>query len=161
MKTGSMTFALTLAAFSSFAFAAEEKVLSAKQVPQAIHEAFQKAYPAAQDAGYSEETRDGKTAYEVEFKNQGKKLAATYSAEGALIESEEEIKTAELPEAVVSEIKKAHPHATMKEAEKVLTPDGTVSGYEVEIVDGKKRLELEFDASGAVVKKADEKDGKE
>jgi uncharacterized membrane protein YkoI len=152
---------LALATVSSLAGAAEEKQLPAKQVPQAVHEAFQKAYPAAKEATYLEKTKDGKITYEVEFKERGKKLEAAYSAEGAWIETEEEIKTAELPEAVVNAIKKAHPHATIKEAEKVLTLDGTVSGYEVELAEGKKRLEIELDANGAIVKTEAEKGGEE
>ncbi len=53
MKTYQATLAIvTLAAFSSLASAAEEKEVSAKQVPHAVHEAFQKAYPAAKAAKY-------------------------------------------------------------------------------------------------------------
>ncbi len=92
----------------------------------------------------------------MEFKEHGKEFEATYSAEGALIETEEEIKTAELPKAVMDAVKKAYPHATMKEAEKVLKPDGTVSGYEVDVADGKKKLELKLDTSGAIAKTENE-----
>ncbi|UQN12448.1 PepSY-like domain-containing protein [Methylococcus capsulatus] len=153
MKTHPMTLAvLAFAHFSGLAAASEEKELSAKQVPRAVHEAFQKAYPAAKETKYSERTTDGKIVYEVEFEDRGRKLEATYGAEGALIETEEEIKPTELPEPVVSAIKKAHPGATVKEAEKVFNPKGTVSGYEVELADGKKRLELKLDANGTIVK---------
>jgi uncharacterized membrane protein YkoI len=161
MKTYQTTLAVvTLAAFSSLASAGEKDV-SAKQVPQAVHEAFQKAYPAAKSPKYSTEITDGKTTYEVEFKDHGKEFEATYSAEGTLIETEEEIKTTELPKAVVDAIEKAHPGAKLKEAEKVLKTDGTVSGYEVEIKVGKKELELTVDPSGAIVKTEDEKGEKE
>jgi uncharacterized membrane protein YkoI len=143
---------LGYAAFSSFALAGEEKELTQKEMPQAVLEAFQKAYPKAKDVKYSEEkAMDGKMAYEVEFKEAGKEFEAVYSAEGTLIETEQEIKTAELPDAIVQAIRKAHPQAMLKEAEKIMRPDGTVRGYEVEIADGQKRLELELDAGGAIL----------
>jgi len=151
MKTHSLILsAAALAVLSTFA-SATEKELTAKQVPQAVHEAFQKAHPAVKEAKYSEETADGKTLYEVAFKDGGKKFEASYSADGTLIETEEEIKTAELPAPVLDAVKKAHPHAAVHEAEKVTKADGT-TGYEVEIADGKKKLEIELDAAGTIVK---------
>ena len=159
MKTQVQTLTiLALIACSSAASASEESKLTSKQVPQPVHEAFQKAYPAAKGVKYEEESADGKIAYEVKFKDNRKELEVLYSADGALIETEEEIKISELPDAVVKSIKKAHPHAKLKEAEKILNPDGTVRGYEVEIKDGKKWLELELDASGVILKTESEKD---
>ena len=151
MKTQSTAFAALIAAFT-LASAAGAKEVPVKQVPPAVHTAFQKAYPEAKGAKYSEDTKDGKATYEVEFTDKGKKLEATYSADGTPLEVEETVKVGELPEAVIKSVKEAHPHATVKEAEKVLKPDGTVTGYEVEIADGKKRLELELDANGAIQK---------
>lgn len=147
------------AAFASLA-AAEEKELTTKQVPQAVQEAFQKAHPAAKHVEYSEEAREGKTAYEIEFKDQGKELEAVYSADGALIETGEEIKISELPEAVVKAVKKDHPHAVLKEAEKLLQPDGSLRGYEIEVVAGKQKLELEFDPNGTLINTEVEHEGK-
>lgn len=143
---------LAIAAALSLSATAEEKDLAAGKIPQAVHQAFQKAYPAAKDAMYSEETKDGKATYEVKFKDNGKEIEATYSADGALVKTEEAIKASELPEAVLNAVKKAHPHAIVKEAEKVLKPDGTVAGYEAEIADGKKELEIKFDADGKMLK---------
>ena len=159
MKTNVSTLAvLGLAALFSLSAQAEEKELTATQVPKAVHEAFQKAYPAAKGAKYSEETKEGKPVYEVEFKAKGKEIEATYSADGGLMETEEEIKTSELPQAVVQAIKQKYPHAALKEAEKILKPEGTVSGYEVEIVAGKRHLEIELGADGTIVKTETEKD---
>jgi len=150
--------ALGIAASLSFSATAAEKYVTSKQVPNAVHEAFQKAYPSAKGIKYSEETEEGKTVYEIEFKDNGKELEAEYGADGVLMETEEAIETSELPAAVIETIKKEHPHSAVKEAEKILKPDGTLSGYEVEIVAGKKHLELEFDAGGALVKTEAEKD---
>ena len=143
---------LTLLACSSVTGASEERELSSKEVPQPVHEAFQKAYPAAKEFKYEEESADGKPAYEVKFKDQGKKIDVLYSADGALIETEEHIKISELPEAVIKVIKKEHPHAKLKEAEKIIKPDGTIRAYEVEFTSEKKQLELEIDTSGVILK---------
>ena len=146
---------LGLAALSTVANAGEDKQLAGQQVPKAVMEAFQKAYPQAADVKYEKE---GKAAYEVEFKDQGVEREATYSADGTLLETEEDIQPDALPVAVTEAIKKAHPQATIKEAEKTMKADGTVSGYEVEIKDGAKKLEIHLDATGKILKTEVDKD---
>jgi len=148
---------LGLAALSTGANAGEEKKLTEQHVPKPVLEAFHKAYPQAADIKYEEEKEAGKTVYEVEFKDQGVKREASYAAEGTLVETEESIKPDELPAAVTEALKKAHPHATVKEAEKLMKPDGSVHGYEVEIKDGKKELEIHLDAAGKILKTEAEK----
>lgn len=158
MKThSSITTLLALAAFASLAGAAEEKKPAPAQVPPAVVQAFQKAYPNVKEAKYEEKAIDGKTSYEVEFKDQGMELEAVYGADGSLVETEEKIKTADLPEAAAQAVKKAHPGATLKEAEKITKPDGTAGGYEVEVKDGKKTLELRLDPGGSILKTGEEK----
>jgi len=87
-----------------------------------------------------------------------KEFEALYSAEGFLIETEEEIKIAELPALIVQVIGKHYPKTLLKEAEKILKPDEAVGGYEVEIEDGKKEFKLELDTSGKVLKTEANKD---
>jgi len=148
--------ALALMACLPAAVASEERGSTIKDIPQpvleAVHEVFQKVYPAATELEYEEESVDGKIAYEVQFKDKGKKFELIYSADGALIETEEEIRISKLPKAVVKSIKKEHPHAKLKEAEQILNPDGTVRAYEVEFSDSKKQFELEIDPSGVILK---------
>lgn len=148
--------ALALIACSAAAVASEERGSTIKDIPQpvleAVHEVLQKVYPAATEFEYEEESVDGKIAYEVQFKDKGKKFELLYSADGALIETEEEIRISNLPKVVVKSIKKEHPHAKLKEAEQILNPDGTVRAYEVEFSDGKKLFELEIDPNGVILK---------
>jgi len=148
---------LGLAALSTCANAAEEKKITVQQVPKPVLEAFHKAYPQALDVKYEVEKDAGKTVYEVEFKEQGIKREATYAAEGTLLETEEDIKPDTLPAAITEALKKSHPQATVEEAEKVMKPDGSVSGYEVEIKDGKKEFEIRLDATGKIFKTGTEK----
>ncbi len=158
LKTVLIPTLLGLAALSTGANASEEKKLTEQHVPKPVLESFHKAYPKATDIKYEEEKEAGKTVYEVEFKDQGAKREATYAADGTLLETEEYIKPDELPAPVAEALKKAHPHATVKEAEKVLKPDGSVSGYEVEIKDGKKEVEIHLDAAGKILKTEAEKE---
>lgn len=131
---------------------AGEKELSKHQVPKAVLEAFEKAYPNAKGVEFEKEMFEGKAAYEVEYKENGKEYEVMYSAEGSLVQKEEEIDAKTLPEPVSQAVTKAHFKGKIKEAEKVMTPDGTITGYEVEINSEGKELELELDTSGKILK---------
>ncbi|ARO87442.1 hypothetical protein EBAPG3_006440 [Nitrosospira lacus] len=131
---------------------AEEKALSKHEVPKAVIEAFEKAHPNAKGVKFEEETFEGKKAYEAEYKEHGKEYEFLYGADGVLLQTEETIDAKTLPQPVVEAISKAYPKATIKEAEKVMKPDGTVTGYEVEIRTEGKKLEIELDTSGKILK---------
>ena len=135
---------------------ASEKELKKDQVPKAVISAFEKAFPNAKELEFEEELFEGKTAYEVEYKRDGKEYEFLYSAEGVLLQKEEEINVKTLPDPVVQAILKAHPKAKIKEAEKLMKPDGTVTGYEVEIKVAGKELELELDVNGKILKTENE-----
>jgi uncharacterized membrane protein YkoI len=135
---------------------AGEKELKKDQVPKAVIAAFEKAYPNAKGVEFEEEIFEGKTAYEVEYKKDGKEYEFLYSAEGVLLQKEEEIDVKTLPDPVIQAILKAHPKAKIKEAEKLMKPDGTVTGYEVEIKVAGKEIELELDVSGNILKTENE-----
>jgi uncharacterized membrane protein YkoI len=136
---------------------AGEKELKKDQVPKAVISAFEKAFPNAKGLEFEEELFEGKTtAYEVEYKKDGKEYDFLYSAEGVLLQKEEDIDVKTLPDPVVQAILKAHPKAKIKEAEKLMKPDGTLTGYEVEIKAAGKELELELDMSGNILKTENE-----
>jgi len=131
---------------------AGERELSRHQVPKAVIDAFEKAYPNAKPTEFEKETFEGKTAYEVEYKENGIEYGLVYSADGTLLQKEEEIDGKSLPEPVAQAVKKAHPKAEIKEVEKLMKPDGTLTGYEVEIKTGGKKTELELDTNGKILK---------
>ena len=135
---------------------AGEKELKKDQVPKEVIAAFEKAYPNAKGLEFEEETFAGKAAYEVEYKENGVEYEFLYSADGKLLQKEEEIDVKALPDTVVQAILKAHPKAKIKEAEKLMKPDGTVTGYEVEIKADGKKIELELDVSGNILKTENE-----
>lgn len=131
---------------------AAENEVSKDQVPKAVLEAFEKAYPNAKEVEFEKEMIEGKAAYEVEYKENGKEYEILYDAEGVVLQKEESIDVKTLPEPVVQAITKAYPKATIKEAEKIMAPDGTITGYEVEIKTEGKELELELDTTGKILK---------
>lgn len=131
---------------------AGEKELRKNQVPNAVVEAFEKAHPNAKKVEFEEETFAGKTAYEVEYKEDSREYELLYDADGKLLQKEEEVDVKTLPEQIRQAVTKAHPKAKIKEAEQVMKPDGTVTGYELEIQEGRKELELELDSSGQILK---------
>jgi uncharacterized membrane protein YkoI len=79
-----------------------------------------------------------------------------YSADGTLLQKEEEIEGETLPAPVKDAIRKAYPKAEIKEVEKVMKPDDTLTGYEVEIVTAGKEVELELDTQGKILREEKE-----
>lgn len=128
------------------------KDLSKGQVPKAVIDAFEKAFPNIKPSEFETETFEGRAVYEVEYTEYGKEYELLYSADGILVQKEEEIDVKSLPEPVAQEVNKAYPEATIKEVEKVMKPDGSLTGYEVEIKSEGKKIELELDVNGKILK---------
>lgn len=131
---------------------ANAKEVSKHQVPKAVLEAFEKAYPNAEEIEFEKEMVEGKAVYEVEYKENGKEFEITYDADGVILQIEETLDVKALPEPIIQAISKAYPKATIEDAERVINPDGTVAAYEVEIKTEGKKLELELDANGKILK---------
>ncbi len=127
------------------------------EVPQPVKTAFTTKFPQATAVKW--ELEDGKE-YEAEFKENGKERSATFSLTGQWMETETEIKTAELPAAVTQAIATSFAGSKVEEAETVETPDrGTF--YEVELEKGEQTLEVQFAADGTVLKQDVEEEDKD
>jgi len=131
---------------------ASEKEVSKDQVPKAVLEAFEKAYPNAKDVEFEQGMIEGKAVFEVEYKENDREFEVLYDSDGVILQKEESIDVKALPEPVVQSISKAYPNATIEEAEKIMKPDGTVTSYEVEIKSEGKKLELVVDSYGKILK---------
>jgi len=127
------------------------------QPPEATTAAFQKKFPTATSVQWEQEA-DG--IYEADFKANGKKMSAAFSAAGIWLETETDIKTKSLPEAVRAAIAKAFSGYEIEEAERVETPEGVA--YEVKLekeADGKEtELEVLFAEDGKLLKQEQEGD---
>lgn len=138
-------------------------------VPAAVKEGFKKQFPDVKKAEWEKEGAN----YEAEFdmarvsmdnpkaKKEEIEKSAVFSANGELLETEEEIKVNALPASVTEYITKNYAGYKVEEAAKITDNKGAVT-YEAEVEKGKEEFDLLFDANGGFLKKEVEKenDGK-
>jgi hypothetical protein len=148
------TTILMLVSIALLSFACTEKSL---EVPQEVTAAFLQKYPSAKSIKWEMEDGD----YEAEFNVESLEMSANFTKTGQWLESETEIKTSDLPEAVMASITTHFPGAKVTEAEKLDKPDAS-SAYEVKLEEGQEDQDVEavFSASGELLKKTieDEED---
>ena len=135
--------------FFSLSAAAQEKKITAKQVPAAVITAFKNSYPNATIRGYAQEKEKGKVFYEIESREGTTKRDILYTADGTVAEIEESIAVTDLPAAAQESIHQKYPRAVISIAEK--TTAGEKISYEVAARQGRKRISMEFDAAGKVL----------
>ena len=139
-------------AFEGFSTDDEENEPTEQEIPLAVLDSFNEAFPHAADVFFKvDSNEEGETTYAVDFMDQGVEIEASYSADGTLLKIEEEISLSELPEAVTEAILQIYLDAIFLEAKKILASDGSVSGYEVDIEDDDVELELHLDPNGFIL----------
>jgi len=127
---------------------AQEKKITAKDVPAAVIAAFKNSYPNATIRGYAQEQENGKVFYEIESREGTTRRDVLYNPDGTVAEVEESIPASDLPADAQQAIKQKYPRAVIVLAEK--TTAGDIVGYEVSLRNGKRRIGMEFDSSGKV-----------
>ena len=145
VRTGLIAAAVSLLSLSA---SAQEKKITAKQVPAAVIAAFKNSYPNAAIRGYAQEKENGKVFYEIESREGSTRRDVLYNPDGTVAEVEESIPATDLPADAQQTIKQKYPRAVIVLAEK--TTAGDTVGYEVSLRNGKKRIGMEFDSSGKV-----------
>ena len=120
------------------------------QTPAAVKTAFAAKYPGAQKVKWSIE-KPGE--FEVEFVLNKVESSALFDATGKFLESEVEIKEAELPQGVKATLAKDFTGFKLGEIEKSTDTKG-VATFEMEAAKGKEKLVLSFDGSGKLLSKA-------
>jgi hypothetical protein len=108
-----------------------KKYTIAVQLPAAVTAAFKKTYPNAVIRGTARESEGGKTVYEVESVENARARDLIYTADGTVMEIEEEMNPADLPAPVTAGVKKLYPTATIAVAEKLT--QGTTIQYELQL----------------------------
>ena len=124
---------LALALSASFTACAQ------KIPPAAAVTAFNQKFSTVKELKWGKE-KNGE--WEAEFEQGGVDMSANYTADGKWLETETEIKVAELPAPVFAALK----GKKVKEAAKIQRPDGSTV-YEAEV----KHKDLLFDANGNLV----------
>jgi uncharacterized membrane protein YkoI len=148
MKITRLVLVATAVSLLSISAAAQEKKITAQQVPAAVIAAFKSSYPNATIRGYAQEKENGKVFYEIESREGTTQRDVLYNADGTVAEVEESISASDLPADAQRAIKQKYPRAVITLAEK--TTAGDTVGYEVSLRNGKKRIGMEFDSSGKV-----------
>ncbi len=128
------------AMIASLAFA--QKV-DEKTVPSAVKQSLQKQFSGAQRIKWEQENGN----YEAEFVMNKTELSACFDATGMLIETEEEIPVAQLPQGALDYVKANHARQKAKEAARITAADGVVT-YEAEV----KGKDLVFDNNGKFIR---------
>ena len=126
--------------------AVQAQKLKLSEVPAAAKTAFAKANPNT-----TAEWEKENDSYEVNFKNNGKKMSYVINKSGSILETESEIDVNELPETVKAYVKQHNKGAIAKAAEKIVKANGETS-YEVKV----KNKELMFDSNGKMIKQVSE-----
>jgi len=99
-------------------------------LPAAVEAAFKKAYPNATIKNVSKETDAGRTVYEIESIDSGRRRDLNYFADGSLILYEEELTEADIPPAVTTALKTRYPKATITTRERLYTVKDNSANYE-------------------------------
>lgn len=131
--------------FVAFGFAQKPK----EEAPAAAKAAFAAKYPTAEKVKWSVE-KPGE--FEAEFTLNKVESSALFDAAGKFLESETEIKEAELPQTVKATIAKDFAGYKLDEIEEATDAKG-ITTYEMEAAKGKDKLEISFDANGKLLSK--------
>ena len=123
--------------------------MSYKALPANVLQAFRSNYPKARITGATKETVKGETSYEISCNDSTTKRDIHYSADGKLIETEEEITVDKLPNAISNAISKQFTKGKIMKIE--LSVKDFNTAYEVLIRDKKKKFEVVFSPDGSVV----------
>lgn len=145
MKTTIITVAVIVLSMNA---ASAQKVKEA-EVPKAVITSFQTHFKGAKADAWDKE-KNGE--FEAEFKMNKVEMSANFSADGKLMETEEEIATATLPKTATDYVTKNYAGVKIEEAAKITDSTGKVT-YEAEVKKGKEEIELLFDATGNFIKK--------
>ena len=120
----------------------------ATEAPKAVKEAFAKKFPTAKSVKWEKENAK---EYEAAFTIDGTKYSANFTNEGVWVETETEIKIADLPTVVSSAIKTKYVDWEIMGASKIETANNEVK-YEADIRKGKTKKEVLVKADGTIIK---------
>lgn len=127
-----------------------------KNIPEKVKTTFAQKFPSATKVKWDKENDK---ELEAEFKMDGKEYSANFDLDGNWMETEYEISTNDLPEAVKNCLNTEFAGYKIKEAEVSETAEGKV--YEFELKKGKDEAEASISLSGRVISKEQGKNEKD
>lgn len=130
--------------------ATDDDDISLEDLPAPVQQTILKAAASNAVYGFAREDEGGKTVYEARFAVDHVEHTISVSDTGALLEEEIAMDVKALPAAVVEAIARRYgTAATIKEAETVKAAEQ--SFIDVEVLAGKEKHEIRFDAAGKMV----------
>jgi hypothetical protein len=119
------------------------------KLPPAIDKVFKEKWPNAVAKNVSKESDAGKTVYEVESVDAGRRRDINFYADGTFLLYEEELKASEVPAVVLEAVTKRYPKAKITLWERLYTIKDNSANYEFGIsgVSGVKEVILTPDGS--------------
>jgi hypothetical protein len=145
----SIALAIIMVAAFAVCGTAQSKDEAKTDIPEAILKAFQGQYPDAKITGFEKEADDSTTVFEIECTDGDTEKNVVLSAEGKIIQVEQEIAVTSLPESCTKAVMSAFKGAKIEEAE-MISRDSVVE-YEVVLVVGEKEIEALISADGTIV----------
>lgn len=138
---------LTLAAVPA---GAQERRLTAADLPAAVRATAEQQRRGATVRGYSRETEHGRVQYEVEMMAAGRSRDVTIAADGTLLEVEQQLDLDSLPAPVLAALQKKAGAGQITRVES-LTKGGTLVAYEAVILSAGKRSEVQVGPDGTAL----------
>lgn len=124
--------------------------LAKTQIPPAVEQAFKNHFPSALEENWKKLNSE---QYTVQFKLQNNTWYALFDITGKLIEKRQPISKTQLPNAVMLYIERQHEGAKFIKAFEVSNPNADSLHYDVQIKDGKEKVNLYLTKDGYLLGK--------
>ena len=139
---------------------ATEKPIPQSSVPKNVMDSVNKRFPGAQVRSVERETEHGNVVYDFELAQNGRKYETDVKEDGTILETEIQVATRDVPDAVTRAIEARYPKATIKEVmvvNKVVGKDEKLDHYEVTLTTAEgKTKEVTVPLSGGMAKEEGE-----
>ena len=149
--------AMKLVLISVIAFAASisfAQKVKESEVPAAVKQAFKQKFTAVKSVRWSKESEN---EFEAEFKINGVEHSSNFDNAGKWLVTETEVKTKDLPVAVIAVLKKDFIDFKIEEAEKVENAANELF-YELALEKGESNIELKISPEGIIISKEEKKE---
>jgi len=151
----SSVFAAAACTFLTAGVRASDDPKDLDKIPKPVMESLKAKFPEAKIQKWTKESENGKTVYDIEFKQKGRKAEADIFEDGTIQNFEREFDAKKLPKPVVEAVEKKYPKATMKEVMEITEiKEGkdVHGGFEIVLeTDAKKSVELTVSKEGKVL----------
>ncbi|HXG92423.1 MAG TPA: hypothetical protein VNN73_08655 [Blastocatellia bacterium] len=151
LRIKSATVFISILLLCAAALAQEsEKPVKMKDLPAAVRKTAREQSKGAAIRGLSKEVEDGKTFYEVELRVGGHSKDVLIDETGAVVEIEEQVSLASIPQAARAAIEKQVGGGKIASVESI-TRKGAIVAYEAHIKTGNKYREVKVSPDGQLL----------